>query len=335
MCGEMPTAELVMGKRWQHTAVEPSKTQRYTPDGGESSGPSQCWVFFDEASQPGWGGRMEEAVPRQGPLDGPAGIPSASLQRRCPGLKAAWMPERRPQLLDALASLQKPSAATTVVGKLLCPDHPAVRNLPSSQAEAYGLFAGKTGIRRGELVGWYGGELVLESEVRLDGSYAASFTAIDRAELPRAESVQAAEACPDVLRIDAARLRTKMAFINDFHWDALGHGCSTTAPRWWPEAPNVELRQVVLRLEHGSRRAPCRCSSRPTLNDNQVAAWWPLMGVYALVDIAPDTELFLDYGDDYWKRMQELSEVRHTARLPANAHICDTAGAYPSGPASI
>ena len=321
MRGETPTAEPVSGDGCQHTAVEPSETQRSAPDGGESGCSQQCWVLFDEACQPGWGGGVEEAVPRQGPLDGPAGIPSASLQRRCPGLRAAWMPARRPQLLHALASLQKPSAATTVIGKLLCPDHPAVRNRPSSQAEAYGLFTGKTGIRGGELVGWYGGELVLESEVRLDGSYAASFTAIDRAELPRADSIQAAEVCPDVLRIDAARLRTKMAFINDFHWDALGHGCSTTAPSWWPETPNVELRQVVLRLEHGSRRARCRCGSRPPVNDGQTGAWWPLMGVYALEDIAPDTELFLDYSDDYWGRMRALSEVRRPARLPADAHV--------------
>ena len=45
------------------------------------------------------------------------------------------------------------------------------------------------------------------------------------------------------------------------------------------------------------------------------------MGVYALEDIAPDTELFLDYSDDYWGRMRALSEVRRPARLPADAHV--------------
>ncbi len=298
-CFTMADSPFNREKLCQYTVVEASNlTQRSFGDD-----PASQWLFFEEACQPGWGGGAEEAVPRQGLLGPWAGVPSAALQRRCPGLRQAWKPERRQQLLRALSSMEKPSTTTTI-GKLRCADHPAARG----QSDAHGLFAGPAGIGRDELVGWYGGELVLANEVLLDGSYAASFTAVDQAEMPQGDAAQA-EYRPDV-RIDATRLRTRMAFINDFHWDVLGHRYDVAPPGWWPAKPNVELRQVVLRLEQSDRRALCRCSSKPTAADGNVGAWWPLIGVYALEDIAPYTELFLDYGDGYWGRIRELSEVQ-------------------------
>lgn len=272
----------------------------------------------------------EEAVPLQGPLDGPAGIPSAALQRQFPGLGAAWGPAHRQQLLEALGQLEKARVATTI-GRLLCRDHPVVRG--SGDAVAYGLFAGEGGIQRGELVGWYGGELVLESEVRLDGSYAASFVVVDELEVPLQvtaggsgdrvrgdDAAQKGAGQQRVLRIDASRLRSRMAFINDYHHDALGHDPAAAPPACWPSGPNVELRQVALRLHPPRQRMPrCQCGGRPSDSEGggggTAVPWWPVMGVHALADIPPHSELFLDYSNEYWGRMRELSEARLTQRF--------------------
>ena len=286
-----------------HVVVSPAEMLR-----GDRSDGRNAWVFMDEAES-------------GGALQGPCCRPSQAAQARFPGLGKAWHPRRRQRLIKAIRELEP--AATTVVGRLVCPLHPAVEGAGGSAA--YGLFAAAP-LRPGELVGWYGGEVMLSSEVRQDGAYTASFVVDDELE---EERVHRRPACGDAepvgmvtdgdggwmparpaVDIDASRVRSKVAFINDHRWDAL-HRRSELPPADWPMKPNVELRQVVLRLHDEELQCGVCGDQFPQLLDHsgRCDAWWPMMGVYALSDVPVGTELLLDYGEDYWRRTRQLKAI--------------------------
>ncbi len=304
-----------------HIPVEASEMSR-----GED-GASGGWVFMDEAE-------------RAGALAGPCCAPSEAVQRRFPGIAAAWLPPRRQRLLNALRDLEPP--AETAIGRLVNPAHPVVRAASECSLAAYGLFATAT-LQAGALVGWYSGEVVLSTEVRLEGAYAASFVVDEELERGFQHVNVNAEVDPVVMvddgvggwtparpavDIDASRLRTKLAFINDHRWDALHQ--RTDAPSYaWPQGPNVELRQVAVRLHDEEMRCG-RCGVDPlpvaSGTGGDCDAWWPLMGVYAVEDVAAGTELLLDYGEDYWRRMRQLNALHSMlAGLSSGPSRLDTA----------
>ena len=284
-----------------HAVVAPGEMGRGDQSGGG-------WVFMAEA----------EAA---GVLEGPAIAPSAAARRRFPGLAAAWQPLRRRRLLKALRELEAPAEMETTIRRLFCPAHPAVLGAAHSGSTAHGVFAGPAGLREGDLVGWYSGELVMSTEVKLGGAYAASFVVDEELEDASRPNAGRDEEEPSVLvddgeggwlkrqpavDIDASRLRTKLAFINDHRWDAM-HQRTDPPPEDWPAEPSVEMRQVALRLH--DEELLCGVCGEADLEGSDCDAWWPLMGVYAVTDVPAGVELVMDYGEDYWRRMRQLSAL--------------------------
>lgn len=309
-----------------HITVEATEMSR-----GEDG--TSGWVFMEEAES-------------AGALPGPCCAPSEAVRRRFPGIAAAWLPRRRKRLIKALRELEPP--AETAIGRLVNPAHPVVRAANEPKSAAFGLFA-TAPLRAGALVGWYSGEVVLSTEVRQEGAYAASFVVDEELERGFAQIDENAEPDPVVMvddgvggwtqarpavDIDASRLRTKLAFINDHRWDAL-HQRPDPPSDDWPQGPNVELRQVAVQMHDEEMRCG-RCGIDPPSvagDGGECDAWWPLMGVYAIEDVAAGTELLLDYGEDYWRRMRQLSALRSMlAGLPFGPSRLDTA-AIPLMPA--
>ena len=198
------------------------------------------------------------AEPASGVMGGVLCPPSPAVQQRFPGIAAVWTdPSRRQRLIDGLR--ERLSTVATSVRRTEAEAHPAAAEGDGdrSSSAACGLFA-DAAIRRGELVGWYWGELVLADEVmrlpdRQQGRYAATFFVDDDLQTPALlPSELEPEPEPEPLgparvTIDASRLRGPLAFANDFRWDAL-HQRRDPPPDSWPRTPNVEFQQMAVRL---------------------------------------------------------------------------------------
>ena len=101
------------------------------------------------------------------------------------------------------------------IGRLTNPLHPSVAH--GGEAGAHALFAAET-IKKGELIGFYSGALVMSDEMdsdadnRLDGRYAVDFPLPGKP----SEACRAGSSTRDCLVIDASMHRNEFAFMNDF-----------------------------------------------------------------------------------------------------------------------
>ena len=254
-------------------------------------------------------------------------IPSAGVLAAFPGIEACW--NSRPKRLQVEQALAV-AAAETYTAQLHSPNHPAVASTGPDGERPHGLFA-RVAIKRGDLIGWYGGELVMaseltsESQARLFGEYTACFK-VDEDLDP--QSAPPPGSRRRTIQIDASRLRCRMAFVNDWRWDAMHSRLDLPPPpsqmqmqqwlmKWmapheapptarvlppalcedpltsWVLGPNAEFKQVAMRL--------CDCLWPDSEDRAAAAAWWPLMSVVASADIAAGEEILLDYGGGYWR----------------------------------
>ena len=228
-----------------------------------------------------WAFLAEPAAAKSGVVGGVLCPPSPAVQQRFPGIAAVWAdPSRQQRLVDGLR--ERLSTVATSVRRTEAEAHPAAAEGDGdrSSSAACGLFA-DVAIRRGELVGWYWGELVLADEVmrlpdRQQGRYAATFFVDDDLRTPLLPSDSEPEPEPEPLgparvTIDASRLRGPLAFANDFRWGKCSRSLCVSSRS--SSESGLQTRYTSGATRHptagrglrtlSSSRWPCGCTTPP------------------------------------------------------------------------